>query len=62
MSFYNGITKLGESVLAKGGVSGALWSCPRVVEEKERSHGKSIVILGVWEEQSTAEGDTGKVI
>ena len=55
---YNGITELGESVLAKGWISGAFRSSPGAVEEKERGHRERIVILGVREEHSTAKGNT----
>ena len=51
---YNGVTELVVSVLVP---RGALVRRPGVVEDEERSHRDSTGVLGVREEEATAEGE-----
>ena len=52
---YNGVTELVVSGLVP---HRALIRRPGVVEDEERSHGNSTSVLGVREEEATAEGDS----
>ena len=53
---YNGVAELVVSVLVP------CWTLvrrPGVVEDEERRHGDGRHVLGVGEEEATAEGDSG---
>ena len=52
---YNGVTELVVTSLV---AHRALIRRPGVVEDEERSHGNSTRVLGVREEEATAEGDS----
>ena len=55
MGAYDGVAELVVSRLVP---RRALVRRPGVVEDEERSHGNSTRVLGVREEEATAEGDS----
>ena len=55
MGAYDGVAELVVSRLVP---RRALIRRPGVVEDEERSHGNSTRVLGVREEEATAEGDS----